>query len=453
MAAGRTVAQLAELPEPDPPLLRSLRFVSLVALLPSLLVAQRTDPLVSEIDRRAKEIAPRVIDWRHDIHQNPELSFQETRTAALVAAHLRSLGLEVRTGVGGNGVVGVLKGGRPGPVVALRADMDALPVTELVDVTFKSTKRTVYNGVETGVMHACGHDMHVAILMGTAEVLAGMRAQLQGTVKFIFQPAEEGSPIGGAGPMIRDGVLDAPVVDAIFALHVGPGPLGFAEYRGGPVQASTDNFRIVVRGKQTHGAMPSAGVDPLVVGAQILLGLQTIVSRQVDLASAPLVVTVGAFHGGLRENIIPDTAVMIGTIRALSPTMRTEVHARLKRTAENIAAASGATADVTIVEGYPVTVNDMALAEFLGPVLRRTVGTANVGIAEPSMPAEDFSRFQERIPGVMFSLGVTPTAIDWRTVASNHSPLFQADDAALEIGVRLMANAAAEYLRSGKPRM
>ncbi len=432
MAAGRTVAQLAELPEPDPPLLRSLRFVSLVALLPSLLVAQRTDPLVSEIDRRAKEIAPRVIDWRHDIHQNPELSFQETRTAALVAAHLRSLGLEVRTGVGGNGVVGVLKGGRPGPVVALRADMDALPVTELVDVTFKSTKRTVYNGVETGVMHACGHDMHVAILMGTAEVLAGMRAQLQGTVKFIFQPAEEGSPIGGAGPMIRDGVLDAPVVDAIFALHVGPGPLGAVRYRGGPLQASTDNFRIVVRGRQTHGAMPSAGVD---------------------LASAPLVVTVGAFHGGLRENIIPDTAVMIGTIRALSPTMRTEVHARLKRTAENIAAASGATADVTIVEGYPVTVNDIALAEFLGPVLRRTVGTANVGIAEPSMSAEDFSRFQERIPGVMFSLGVTPTAIDLRTVASNHSPLFQADDAALEIGVRLMANAAAEYLRSGKPRM
>ena len=432
MAAGRTVAQLAELPEPDPPLLRSLRFVSLVALLPSLLVAQRTDPLVSEIDRRAKEIAPRVIDWRHDIHQNPELSFQETRTAALVAAHLRSLGLEVRTGVGGNGVVGVLKGGRPGPVVALRADMDALPVTELVDVTFKSTKRTVYNGVETGVMHACGHDMHVAILMGTAEVLAGMRAQLQGTVKFIFQPAEEGSPIGGAGPMIRDGVLDAPVVDAIFALHVGPGPLGAVRYRGGPLQASTDNFRIVVRGRQTHGAMPSAGVD---------------------LASAPLVVTVGAFHGGLRENIIPDTAVMIGTIRALSPTMRTEVHARLKRTAENIAAASGATADVTIVEGYPVTVNDIALAEFLGPVLRRTVGTANVGIAEPSMSAEDFSRFQEKIPGVMFSLGVTPTAIDLRTVASNHSPLFQADDAALEIGVRLMANAAAEYLRSGKPRM
>ncbi len=434
-------------------MLRSLRFVSLLGLLPSALAAQRQDPLVAEIDRRAKEIAPRVIDWRHDIHQNPELSFQETRTAALVAAQLRALGIEVQTGVGGNGVVGVLKGGRPGPVVALRADMDALPVTELVELTFKSTKRTTYNGVETGVMHACGHDMHVAILMGTAEVLAGMRAQLQGTVKFVFQPAEEGSPVGGAGPMIRDGVLTNPAVDAIFALHVGPGALGSVEYRGGPVQASTDNFRIVVRGKQTHGAMPASGVDPLVVGAQILLGLQTIVSRQVDLASAPLVVTVGAFHGGLRENIIPDTAVMIGTIRALSPTMRTEVHAKVKRTAENIAAASGATAEVTVTPGYPVTVNDIALAEFLGPVLRRTVGTQNVGIAEPSMPAEDFSRFQEKVPGVMFGLGVTPTAIDWRTAPSNHSPLFQADDAALEIGVRLMANAAAEYLRSGKPKM
>lgn len=424
-----------------------------IALLPLSLSAQRSDPLVEEIDKRSREVASRVIGWRHDIHQNPELSFQETRTAALVAAHLRSLGLEVQTGVGGNGVVGVLKGGRPGPVVALRADMDALPVTELVDLPFKSTKRTTYNGVETGVMHACGHDMHVAILMGTAEVLAGMRAQLQGTVKFFFQPAEEGPPTGGAGPMIRDGVLSNPAVDAIFALHVGPGPLGSVDYRGGPLQASADNFRIVVRGRQTHGAMPAAGVDPLVVGAQILLGLQTIVSRQVDLSSAPLVVTVGAFNGGLRENIIPDTAVMIGTIRALSPTMRTEVHARLKRTAENIAEASGATAEVTIIEGYPVTVNDIALAEFLGPVLRRTVGTANVAIGEPSMPAEDFSRFQEKVPGVMFGLGVTPTSIDWRTAASNHSPLFQADDAALQIGVRLMSNAAAEYLRSGKPKM
>ena len=433
---------------------RSLLLIPLVALLPfTAALAQRPDPLVDEIDKRSREVAPRVIDWRHDIHRNPELSFAETRTAALVAAHLRRLGLDVQSGVGGHGVVGVLKGGRPGPVVALRADMDALPVTELADVPFKSSVRTTYNGVETGVMHACGHDMHVAILMGVAEVLSGMRAQLSGSVKFIFQPAEEGPPVGGAGPMIRDGALENPKVDAIFALHVGPGPLGNVGYRGGPTQASTDNFRIVVRGRQTHGAMPAAGVDPIIVSAQILLGLQTIVSRQVNLASAPLVLTVGAIHAGLRENIIPDTAVMIGTIRTLSPTMRTDVHARLRRTAEHIAEAAGATAEVTIIEGYPVTVNDAALAEFIGPVLRRTVGAAQVRISEPSMPAEDFSRFQEKVPGLMFGLSVTPPSLDWRTAASNHSPLFQADDSALEIGVRLMANVAAEYLRSGKPKM
>ena len=435
-------------------MLRPFALLSFTVLLPFAAASgQRPDPLVQEIDKRAKEVAPRVIEWRHDIHRNPELSFAETRTAALVAAHLRRLGIEVQTGVGGHGVVGVLKGGRPGPVVALRADMDALPVTELADVPYKSTVRTVYNGVETGVMHACGHDMHVAILMGVAEVLSGMRAQLQGSVKFVFQPAEEGPPIGGAGPMIRDGVLENPKVDAIFALHVGPGPLGMVGYRGGPSQASTDNFRIVVRGRQTHGAMPATGVDPIIVSAQILLGLQTIVSRQVNLAQAPLVLTVGAIHAGLRENIIPDTAVMIGTVRALSPTMRTEVHERMKRTATNIAEASGATAEVTIIEGYPVTVNDLSLAEFVGPVLRRTVGTSKVFLTEASMPAEDFSRFQQRVPGLMFGLGVAPPNMDPSKVASNHSPLFQGDDNALEIGVRLMANVAAEYLRSGKPKM
>ncbi len=432
---------------------RAAALLALLAL-PAALTAQRPDPLVAEIDRRAKLVAPRVTDWRHDIHQNPELSFQEVRTAALVADHLRRLGLEVRTNVGGTGVIGVLRGGKPGPVVALRADMDALPVAEQVDVPFKSTKRTVYNGVETGVMHACGHDMHVAILMGTAEVLAGMKDQLAGTVKFVFQHAEEGSNGGGgAKPMIEAGALDDPKVDAIFALHVGPGPLGHVSYRGGATAASTDNFRIVVRGKQTHGAYPSAGIDPLVVGAQILLGLQTIVSRQVDLSEAPLIVTVGAFNGGLRENIIPDTAVMIGTIRALDPETRRQAHARLRRTAENIAEASGATAAVTISEGYPVTVNDAALADFVAPVLRRTVGADKVTLSQPGLAAEDFSYFLQKVPGVMFSLAVTPPAIDWRTAPANHSPLFQGDDAALEIGVRLMSNAAAEYLRSGKPKM
>jgi amidohydrolase len=424
-----------------------LRPIPALLLLPAALLAQRPDPLHAEIDRRAKEVAAQVIAWRHDIHQNPELSFQEVRTSALVAEHLRRLGLEVRTGVGGHGVVGVLRGARPGPVVALRADMDALPVTELNDLPFKSIVRTTYNGVETGVMHACGHDMHVAILMGTAQVLAGMRAQLPGTVKFVFQPAEEGSPLGGAGPMIRDGVLEDPKVDAIFALHVGGGRLGSVGYRGGASQASTDNFRIIIRGKQAHGAMPATGVDPIVVGAQVILGLQTIVSRQVDLTTAPLVITVGAFNGGLRENIIPDTAVMIGTIRALDPGIRQQAHDRIRRTATSIAEAAGATATVTITDGYPVTVNDEALAEWIGPVLRRVAGDENVGTSRPSMPAEDFSRFQQRVPGLMFGLGVSPPNVDPSRLGSNHSPLFQGDDSALELGVRLMSSVATDFLR------
>src|SRR6266550_4575374 len=314
---------------------------SFVLVLPIALQAQGSAALRAEIDRRATEIAPRVVAWRRDIHQHPELSFQETRTAALVAQHLKSLGLEVQTGVGGNGVVGILRGGKPGPVVALRADMDALPVTELVNLPFKSTVRTTYNGQEVGVMHACGHDNHTAILMGTAEVLAEMKDRIPGTVKFFFQPAEEGGPTGGAGPMIEAGVLDNPKVDAVFGLHVGPGPIGRVSYRAGPMLASADNFKIVVHGKQTHGAMPFAGIDPIVVGAQIVLGLQTIVSRQVNLSAAPAIVTVGAFNGGNRENIIPDSAVMIGTIRTFDEGIRNEIHTRLKRTAESIAQSGG----------------------------------------------------------------------------------------------------------------
>ena len=319
----------------------------LLVLAASPLLAQqpRIDALQAEIDRRTTLIVAKLADWRHDIHQHPELSFQETRTAALVANHLKSLGLEVRTGVGGNGVVGVLRGGRPGPVVGLRAEMDALPVVEQVNVPFKSTVRTVYNGVETGVMHACGHDMHTAMLMGTAEVLAGMKAQLPGTVVFLFQPAEEAPPKGGAGPMIADGALDNPKVDVVFGLHVGPGALGTVHANPGATTSAADGLRIVVHGRQTHGAFPSAGVDPIVVGAQIVLGLQTIVSRQVNMSTAPAVVTIGAFQGGLRENIIPDSVWMIGTIRTLDEGMRNDIHMRVARTAEEIAKSAGATAD------------------------------------------------------------------------------------------------------------
>jgi amidohydrolase len=429
-----------------------LRVLAALALVSAPALAQRPDPLAEEIDRRAAALAAKVTEWRHDIHRNPELSNQEVRTSKLVADHLKALGLEVRTGVGGHGVVGILRGGRPGPVVGLRADMDALPVVELANVPYKSTKRTVFNGVETGVMHACGHDMHTAMLMGAAEVLTGMKAQLQGTVVFLFQHAEELPPVGGARPMIEAGALDNPKVDAVFGLHVGPGPLGSVSTRAGSTSAGTDNFRIVVRGKQTHGAFPSAGVDPIVVGSQIVLGIQTIVSRQVNLAAAPAVVTVGAFQGGLRENIIPDTVWMIGTIRTYDEGMRQSIHERMKRTAEGIAQSAGATADVSITRGYDSTINDDLLFQQFSPTLQRVAGKEKFRVSQPSPAGEDFSRFAARAPrgGLFVSLAVTPPGVDLASVASNHSPLFVGDDAALPIGVRIMSNLALDFLRSGR---
>lgn len=423
------------------------RLSALLSLLPTALFAQiSAASLQSEIDRRAADVTPKVVAWRHDIHQHPELSFQETRTAALVAAHLRTLGLEVHTGVGGNGVVGVLRGGRPGRVVALRADMDALPVTEQTSFSFKSTVRATFNGQDVGVAHACGHDTHTAMLMGVAEVLAGMRDRLPGTVKFIFQPAEEGAPGGGAGPMIAAGALENPKVDAIFGLHVHPGPLGSIDYDIGPALAAGDVYQIVVHGKQTHGAMPWAGVDPIVVGAQIVLGLQTIVSRQLDISAAPAVVTVGAFNGGVRNNIIPDSAVLIGTVRTFDEKIRGEANARLKRTAEMIAQSAGATADVHIDLGYPVTANDSTLTRAMLPTLRRVAGADKVSNPPPVSASEDFSRFAQKVPALFVFLGATPASKDWRTAAPNHSPLFEADDAAMPTGVRVMANLAVDYL-------
>jgi amidohydrolase len=425
-----------------------MRFFPVVlALCPLAIQAQTSlDAQHSEIDRKAAELAPRVVQWRRDIHQHPELSFQETRTAALVAQHLKSLGLDVQTGVGGNGVVGILRGGKPGPVVALRADMDALPVTEMVDLPFKSTVRATYNGQQVGVMHACGHDNHVAILMGTAELLAGMKDRIPGTVKFLFQPAEEAPPRGGAGPMIEAGVLENPHVDAVFGLHVGPGALGTVGYHPGPTAASADNFTIIVHGKQTHGAMPWAGVDPIVVGAQIVLGLQAIMSRQVDLSSAPAILTVGAFNSGNRNNIIPDSAVLIGTVRTFDEAVRKEIHARMKKTAEGIAQSAGATADVQIEFGYPVTSNDIALTARMLPTLRRAAGAKNVAEHSATTASEDFSRYAQKVPGLFVTLGVTPPTKDWRTAAPNHSPLFEADEAALPVGVRVMSSLALDYL-------
>jgi amidohydrolase len=409
----------------------------------------RAQDLNAAIADRIPAVMPKVIAWRRDIHQHPELSNHEVRTAGVVAAHLKALGLEVRTGVAKTGVVGLLKGGRPGRVVALRADMDALPVTEQGDLPFRSTARSTYNGQDVGVMHACGHDAHVAMLMGVAEVLAGVRSQLPGSVKFIFQPAEEGPPpgeTGGALQMVAEGALDNPAVDAIFGLHVMPLEHGTLWTREGGLMASSDTVRITVRGKQTHGAMPWDGVDPIVVSAQIITALQTIVSRQTDLTAAPAVVTIGRISGGVRFNIIPDSVLLEGTIRALDRAVQRDLHTRVKRTAESIAESAGATAEVSFeIDTAPITSNDPALTKRMIPTLRR-VSDQRFFEARPRTVAEDFSRFQQKVPGMFFYLGINRPGADPATVAANHSPLFYVDEGALPVGVRAMAALAVDFL-------
>jgi amidohydrolase len=406
--------------------------------------------LQQQIDTAAARVEPGVITTRRDLHQHPELGNREVRTAKIVADRLRALNIEVTENVAHTGVIGLLKGAKPGKVVALRADMDALPVTEQVDLPFASKVRTAYNGQEVGVMHACGHDAHVAILLGVAEVLAGMREQIPGTVKFIFQPAEEGAPQGeegGAELMVKEGALDNPKVDAIFGLHVTSRfPVGEIGYRPEGMMAAVDSFEIVVRGKQTHGAYPWLGVDPIVIASQIVLGLQTIPSRQLDSTIAPSIVTVGAIHGGVRSNIIPDEVEMIGTIRSLDAKMRDEIHARIRKTAESIATSGGGTATVTITTGYPITYNDPALTEKSAPTLRRIAGNGNVKVVNAVLGAEDFSFFQQKVPGLFFWVGTRPADQTPEQAASNHSPLFYVDERGLLLGVRSLAGVAMDYL-------
>ncbi len=410
--------------------------------------------LDQRIDEAAKRVEPKVIDCRRDIHQHPELGNREFRTSKLVAERLRQLGIEVKTPIAHTGVIGLLRGGKPGRVVALRADMDALPVVEQVDVPFKSTVRTTYNGQEVGVMHACGHDAHVAILLGVAEVLSGIRQELPGTVVFLFQPAEEGAPQGeegGAALMVKEGALDNPKVDAVFGLHVTSRyPVGQIAYRPGAELAAVDSFRIKVRGKQTHGAYPWLGVDPIVTASQIVLALQTIPSRQLDVSLAPAIVTVSAIHGGVRNNIIPDEVEMIGTIRSLDAKMRDEIHKRIKRTAQGIAESAGATAEVTIENGYPITYNDPALTDRMVPTLRRL--TKDVQVVNPTLGAEDFSFYQQKVPGLFFWLGTRPANQTAEQAASNHSPLFYVDESGLELGVRALAHVAVDYLSEARIR-
>lgn len=436
---------------------RSASFGRRLAALALLTAAPRATRLEAQggpspdADRRLAAVAPKVVAWRRDFHQHPELSNQETRTAGIVAGHLRALGLEVRTGVGGHGVIGVLRGARPGKTVALRADMDALPVTEQVDLPFKSVVRSTYNGQAVGVMHACGHDLHTAMLMGAAEVLAGMKAELPGTVVFLFQPNEEGDPgrPSGAKAMLAAGAMDGALKpDAVFGLHVGitPDEAGHLTYRPNGFMAAADFFKVTVRGRQTHGSTPWAGVDPVVAAAYAVTALQTVVSRQMNLTVGPAVVTVGALNAGVRNNIIPDSAVLIGTIRTFDPAMRRDLHARLRRTVELAVQAQGATAAIDIQEMTPVTANDAALTARMVATLGRVAGSAGVSEGRPVTGSEDFGYFAERAPGLFVFLGVRTRGSADSTFVSNHSPRFFADEAALPTGTRALVALATDFL-------
>ncbi len=429
-------------------------FFGLVLGCPLAGVAQR-GALNARIARLASQAEPRVIAWRRDLHEHPELGNQETRTAGLIAAHLRQLGLEVQTGVARTGVVGVLRGGRPGPVVALRADMDGLPLTETSGLPFASKVSTTYLGQPVGVMHACGHDTHVAMLMGAAEVLSKVKADLPGTVKFIFQPAEEGSVPGvegGARLMVQEGVLANPKVDAVFGLHIqAQTEVGTLLYRPGGAMASSDRFTITVHGKGAHGAYPWNSVDPVVTAAQIILGLQTIVSRQVKLIDDAAVVTVGTLRAGVRYNVIPPDVELSGTIRALSPAVQQQIWAAIRRIATHIAESAGATADVSIEPYVPVTTNDPALTARMLPTLQAVAGPGRVREMKAVTGAEDFSFYQEKVPGLFVFLGGMTPGTSPATTADHHTAGFRIDESGLTLGVKTLATLAADYLSAKKP--
>ena len=414
------------------------------------------EDLKKQVDKSADRIESKVIEWRRYFHQFPELSNREFKTAEKVAGYLKDLGLDVKTGVAHTGVVGLLKGGRPGPVVALRADMDALPVTERVDLPFASKVRAEYNGQVVGVMHACGHDTHTAILMGVAEILASMKEDLTGSVKFIFQPAEEGPPQGeegGAGLMIKEGVLENPKVDVIFGLHIWSlTEAGTIAYRPEGIMAGSDSLRITVKGKQTHGSTPWTGIDPIMVSAQIIMGLQTIISRQTELTEEAAVITIGSIHGGLRSNIIPEQVEMVGTIRILNTRMQNIIHEKIRLTATKIAESSGAIADVQIDKGCPVTYNDPELTAMMLTSLEAAAGAENVNLIKAITGAEDFSLFQQRIPGLFFLLGGLPKGMAVEEAAPHHSPDFRIDESGLKLGVRALAYLTLDYMeRAGGP--
>jgi amidohydrolase len=411
---------------------------------------QAQGDMAQMVSKQAKKINNKVVEWRHHIHQNPELSNREFKTGEYIAAHLKSLGLEVKTGVAKTGVVGILKTGRPGPVVGMRADMDALPVVERVDVPFKSTVKTTYLGNEVGVMHACGHDTHVAMLMGAAEVLTGMKDQLKGTIVFVFQPAEEGAPPGeegGAKLMVKEGLLKDLGIDVMFGTHINSQTeVGKVTYKPGGAMAAANRYVIKVKGKQTHGSQPWGGIDPITVSAQIIQGLQHIISRQTELTKEAAVISVGRIQGGVRNNIIPEEVEMIGTIRTLNEDMKKDIFEKIERTATNIAEASGAIAEVDIQEGVPVTYNDPELTQQMLPSLHKAAGENNVYLIPAKTGAEDFSYFALEVPSLFVFIGGMPKGMDPSEAAPHHTPDFFIDDSAMETGVKVYSNLAIDYL-------
>ena len=398
-----------------------------------------------------QRLQPKIVEWRRDIHQHPELGTHEVRTAKLVADQLRALGLEPKTGIASTGVVAILKGGKPGPRIAIRADMDALPVTEQTGLAFASKVTGDYRGQPVGVMHACGHDAHVAMLLGVASALVEMKDGLPGEVMFVFQPAEEGPPEAGedfgASLVLKQGIFDQFKPDAVFGLHVWAGlPVGKIGYRSGSVMASADEWTLTVRGKQTHGSRPWDGVDPITIGAQILLGTQSIIARQVNIAATPVVLTAGQFQSGVRFNIIPDEAKLVGTLRTFDPVVREDVIDRFRRTAEDFAHAGGGSAELQVVNNAPATINDPALAQRMRPSLETAVGADNVVEMPLVTVAEDFSQYATAAPGFFFFVGSTSAGIDPATAPINHSPQFLLDEQSLQVGSRAMLQVALDYL-------
>ncbi|HKO79410.1 MAG TPA: amidohydrolase [Chitinophagaceae bacterium] len=396
------------------------------------------------------KIEPQCIAWRRQLHQYPELAYSEFKTAKLVAGHLKKLGLEVKEGVGKTGVVGLLKGGKPGPCIALRADMDALPITERVNIPFASKEKTLYNGTEVGIMHACGHDAHVAMLMSVAEVLSGIKAEIKGSVKFIFQPAEEGAPEGeegGAELMIKEGVMESPKVDVIVGLHIQSGiEEGKIEYKPGAFMASADFFSVKVKGKGSHGSQPWLGIDPIAVSAQIIQGLQNIVSRESELTKAPVVITVGKIQAGVRYNIIPEECIMIGTIRTLDSAMQKDVQKKLIHTITKIGEAAGAETEVTIDTKTLVTYNDPALVKKMLPSLQTALGENNVKEREWVTGAEDFSYYGIKAPAFFFYLGGMPKGADIKKAPPHHTADFYVEDSAMKTGVKAFCQLVTDYL-------